>query len=126
MVVPLVIINLKRIFPYKSSGYWGTPNRAVLQTLLRMCYNPTWISRSFRGTYATTRLAFPGAESIMFAFAARVRNFLQIMFKFMSSGCKEQHLFSSGAGTGLEDNPRLDNVHHALTSGNVPDVLQRP
>ena len=46
---------------------------AVLKTLLRMCYNPMWLSRSFCSTYATTRLAFADAESIMLAFAERAK-----------------------------------------------------
>ena len=40
-----------------------------MKTLLRICYNPIWLSRSFRSTYATTRLAFAGSESATFAFA---------------------------------------------------------
>ena len=64
--------------PSKAEAKFGTFTGSKwepLKTLLQI-YDPTWLSRSFRGTYATTRLAFAttrlafaDAESIMFAFA---------------------------------------------------------
>ena len=52
---------------------------AVLKTLLRICYNSIWLSRSFRNTYATTRLAFAGTESTMFGFAELSRLEVRIL-----------------------------------------------